>query len=243
MGDFISKLPAVIEKIGAFFNGIVAHGVALIPQPIVDFYNTHTVLCILALVCVLALIAFEGYRFFRMLTYAGSAFLFGLVGYWYLAPAIADSVKPMVPEYLDYYAIVAVVCALVAVLLCHFAFNFVILIIGGFAGYFIGSTTLYGYLVSYFNTLEFLKGDNVKHIVGGIVAVIIAILFSILFKFLFMVLTSFGGCIGAAVLLQKILVPGGDDKIKMAFLVIGVIVGFIAIIRQHKEHENTVFRI
>ncbi len=259
MGDFLNNLPAIPESLGklggglsveqifghlgAYLNGLIDKAVGMVPAQIMDFYNTHKVLCLLAVICLLGLIAFEGYRFFRMLTYAGSAFLFGLVGYQYIAPAVASKLDPMIPDVIDCSVLIAVACALIAILLCVFAFNLVIFILGAAEGYLLGSIYVYGFLVSYFSSLDFLKAENVKYIVGGILAVIGALVFVLMFKLLFMLATSFGGSIGAALILKSILVPGGDDNVKIAFAVLGIVVAIFALVRQRKQESDIIFRL
>lgn len=256
MGDILNNLPAmpdniggslsfdqIIGHLGVYFNGLIDKLVGMIPAPLMAIYNEHKVLFLLALVCILALVAFEGYRFFRMLTYAGSAFLFGLVGYWYISPMVADTLQPMLPDVLDVHVLVAVVCALVALLLCCIAFNLMIFILGGGAGFMLGTTVVYSFLVTFFSSLTFLQTDTVKYIVGGVLAVICALIFTLMFKILFMLATSFGGSIAAALILQSILVPGGDGNVKIAFAILGVVLGILALIRQRKQENDIIFRI
>ena len=261
MGDMLNNLPAlpenlgslfnfggsvsfdqIISHLGAYFNGLIAKLVAMVPEQIMAVYNQHKILVLLAIICILGIVAFEGYRLFRMLVYAGSAFLFSLVGYWYIAPMLAEKIQPMVPEMMDYSVAVAVICAIVSILLCTFAFRLVIFIFGGAAGYILGSSYVYGFMLSYFSSLEFLKAESVKHIVGGIIAVITAIVFALMLKSLFRLATSFGGSIGAAVILQSILVPGADGVIKISFIILGVAVALLAIAIQHKQEEDIIFR-
>lgn len=263
MGDILNKIPNIpaipenlvgdisaalapeqlMAKAGAFVQGLIAKLLGMIPESVMNIYNQHTVLCMLAAICVLALVAYEGYRFFKAVTYTGSAFLFGLVGYWYVAPALADKLQGAIPDILDYKATVAVACSAAAVLLCRYAFNFVLLAIGGGAGYILGSGMAYNFIVGYFNTLSFLQSDNVKKIVGGIVAVIAAMVFVLLFKLVFSVATSFGGMVGAALLLQMILVPGAEQQVKTVFIAIGVVFGIISIIHQRKQENDLAFII
>lgn len=242
LGEALS-LEQLGGHLGAYVGSLVSKLIGMIPAQVMGFYNTHKVLCLLAVICVLGLIAMEGYRFFRGIVYAGSAFLFGLVGFWYLSPMVEGMLKPYIPGIVDYHVAVAVACAVVALVLCKVAFNFVLMLLGGGVGYFLGSGIIYGFIVSYFSSLLFLQGDNVKKIVGGIIAVIVAILFTLMFKFLFMFLTSFGCTVGAAYLLQTILVPGGDENVKVAFIVLGVAAGIFCIIRAKKEEESIIFSL
>lgn len=245
LGDLAAgfSVENLMGKAGAYVNGLVAKLVAMIPESVKMLYNTHKVLFLLAAICVLVLVAYEGYRFFKAVTYAGSAFLFGLAGYWYISPMFEANLKPMVPEFIDYHAAVGVVCAVIAVVLCHFAFNLVLLIIGGGAGYLLGTGMVYTFITNYFNTLAFLQNDNVKKVIGGIIAVIVAMVAVLLFKLLFMLLTSFGGMVGAAILLQTILIPAADQTVKYAFIGIGAVLAIAAMVRQHNQENNLVFKI
>jgi hypothetical protein len=123
LGNLVSgfSVEEIIGKAGAYFNGLIAKLVAMIPPSVMALYNTHKVVFLLAAICLLVLVAYEGHRFFKMVTYAGSAFLFGLIGFWYLSPALEATLRPMIPPILDYHVTVAVACAVIAVLLCKFA--------------------------------------------------------------------------------------------------------------------------
>ena len=144
----------------------------------------------------------------------------------------------MVPSIIDFSALVAVICAVIAIFLTRFAYDFMIAILGGAAGYFLGSMLIYNILVGYFDTLNFLKSPYVSYIVGGIFAAIFGILFITLFKHVFMILTSFGCMIDAALLLQVLLVPNADWNVKICFILVGVAVAIFAIVRQYKEEEK-----
>lgn len=228
----------LIGQIGSYFNGLLDTLVNMIPAEIMAIYNTHTALFLIAAICIVTLIAFEGYKLFKMVIYAGSAFLFGLIGYWYISPELEASIKPMIPDMIDYHVLVAIVCALVAVFLCRCAYNFMIMLLGGVSGFLLGSTVIYNAFVGYFNTLDFLKMDAVKYIIGGVFAVLFSILFILLFKHLFMLITSIGGMISAAVLLKMVLVPDGDETVKLCFIVLGFAVGILAVVNQYKEEEK-----
>ena len=241
IGSF--DINAIIGKIGVFFKGLLDKAIGLVPEQIMGLYNQHKVLVLLALVCLLTLIAFEGYRFFKMLTFAGSAFAFGLVGYWYVAPYLQQSLDPMIPDILDYHVTVAVIMALIAVVLCAFAFNFMIFVLGAADGFIFGTTIAYGMLMSQFGSLAFLNNDTTKYILGGILALFGGMIFSLIYKVIAMGLTSFGGAIGALLILQSILIPAADDNVKICCVIIAVVLAIFALIYQHKAQEKHIFHI
>ena len=225
-----------IEKITGLINGLVDK----IPDNIMAIYNDNKALCMFAAVCLLILISFEGAKIVRMAIFAGSAFLCGYLGFNYLVPYIPSDIKSMIPEMVDIKALCAIAGALVAVFICCFAYNFMIMILGGVGGYFLGSTYLYGVILSYFGSLGFLHDANAKHIVGGIVAVVIGFTLVLIFKPLLSVLTSFGFMTVAAVILQKFLVPTADESLKLSFIVLGLAVGVVAFIRQRKQESASI---
>ena len=210
----------------------------LLPPHLVGLIELYKPLILLAAICVVSLIAFEGYKLFKMLVYIGGAFAFGYLGITYLAPALAENIVPMLPENINYPGLVAVVCALLAVFLTRCAYTFMIMVIGGVGGYFLGSTVIYNLLVGCFNTLDFLQGDMVKHIVGGVIAALLALIFILLFKHIYMLATSFGGMIACALLLQNIVMPSADENTQICFIILGVAVGIFALVHQYKEEEK-----
>lgn len=209
-----------------------------IPADLIAVFETHKTLCLLAYVCLLALLAFEGYKLFKMGVYAAGAFVFGLIGYSYIAPPLYNSLGAQVHEMFDFHALVAILCAVVAIFLTRFAYDFMIMALGGATGYFLGSIVVYNVLIGYFTTLDFLKADIVKHIVGGIFAAILGIFFILLFKHIFMVGTSFICMMEAALSLQLIILPQADITIKICFLVAGIVLGIFAVVHQYKQEEK-----
>ena len=74
MGDILNKIPnipalpdnlvgdisgaispeQIMAKAGAFVQGLIAKVIGMIPESVMNIYNQHTVLCMLAAICVLA---------------------------------------------------------------------------------------------------------------------------------------------------------------------------------------------
>lgn len=211
---------------------------ALLPPEALAFYQANRMVCLLGCICVLMVLAVQGYKLFKMLMYAGSAYAFAYLGMMYLAPKLPASVTSLIPEGVQADAVVAILCALIAVFLTRCAYNFMIMLLGGVAGYFLGAKVVYGMLIQHFHTLEFLQHEVVKHVVGGALAVVLAILFILLFKHLFMVIASFGGSVAAALVLQSLVMPAGDMTIKIAFAVLGFALGIFCIVHQYKQEEK-----
>ena len=50
----------LMAKAVAFGQGLLAKLLGMIPESVMNIYNQHTVLCMLAAICLLALIGYEG---------------------------------------------------------------------------------------------------------------------------------------------------------------------------------------
>jgi hypothetical protein len=213
----------------------------MIPAPIMELYEKHNVIFMLAVACLLIMLAFEGYKIFKSLLYVIGAVGFGVAGYWYIAPKVPESISNMIPDTMESSVVVAIVCALVAVFICKFAYTAMLAILGGVSGYLLGSMYVFTVLTTAFSSLDSLINNNTfKTIVGGVFAAIFIPLFILIFKHLFIVGTSAVCSIGATVVLQKILVPGASEEIKTTFLLVGVVLAIITIIRQYKEESKSV---
>ena len=228
------SLNTVLGPVTAKINELVN----MLPAPILELYNTHTVVCLIAVSCLLVLLAFEGYKIFKMILYAGSAAGFGILGFWYIAPMVPENIKTMIPAIVEVNVLVAVALALLAIFLCKVAQPLMIMALGGVVGYFAGSTLVYDLLLKHFITLEFLQMEAVKHIVGGAIASVMVLIFLLFFKHLYMIGTSFLGTIAAALIVQSILLPAADDSMKICFIILAITLGIFAVARQYQEEEK-----
>jgi len=224
------KLDVIIGKIAGLVN--------LLPAPIKEIYQENRTVCLMAVACLLALLAFEGYKIFKMLLFTGSAFGFAFVGYKYLAPLLPATVKDVIPDVVDADVLLAVLCALLALFICKCANTFMIMILGGVVGYFAGSMLVYPLLLKQFDTLTFLQLGMVKHIVGGAIAAVCVLLFILFFKHAYIVGTSFGCAIGAALVAQRVLMPAADVSVQICFILVGIALGIFAVSYQYKEEEK-----
>ena len=210
----------------------------MIPEGVFDFYYEHRVPCLIVAICLMALIAFEGYKLFKMAMYIISAGAFAIGGYYFIAPIVAQYTAGVIPEFVKVEALVAIICALIAVFLTRCAYTFMIMILGGVCGYAFGYIYLWRVIRDFFNTLQFLRDPIARYIIGGVCAAVCVLLFILLFKHVFIVGSSFGAMAFAGILLQKLVVPTADDMLKMSFILFGIAVGIFAVVRQYKEEEK-----
>ena len=241
MGDITNMLSGVLPETAPkldIMGTLTAQVMNLIPAELMAFYNANKVICLFAAMCILMLLAVQGYKLFKMLLYSGSAFLFAYLGFKFLAPQVTEAVVGLVPETIQVDVLVAIFCALFAVFLTRCAYSFMLMILGTVAGYFLGSSVIYNTMIKHFHTLTFLQNDIVKHVIGGIIGVIFAVLFILMFKHLFMVLTSFGCSVGSALILQTLLMPAADSTIKVAFAILGFVIGIYCVVRQYRDEEK-----
>ena len=209
-----------------------------LPENILTIYAANRAIFLLGLAFVLLLFAVQGYKIFKSLLYVAGAVGFAYVGYNFLLPYIPEDVLSFIPGMLDTGALVAVVCALVAVFLTRCAFPLMVMILGAGSGYLLGSMLIYNKLITYFHTLTFLQSPTVKYVIGGAIAAVFGIVFILMFKHLFMAVSSFGGSIIAALALQKIVCPAGDQNVLIAFAVLGCAFGIFCIVHQYKQEEK-----
>lgn len=211
-----------------------------IPANVKDFYYAHRVACLIVAVCLLVLVAFEGYKIFKMAMYAVGASGFAIAGYYFLAPLVEPTITSAIqlPEFIDVAALIAVILALVAVFINRFAHGLMLMILGGAFGYLVGSVYVWRVLRDYFTTLEFVKNDTTKYIVGGVFAAIFVILFILLFKHVFIVGSSVGCLAAAGWLLQKLIVPGAEKEMVFCFILVGAALGILATVYQYKQEEK-----
>ena len=224
----------VIDKLTGYLG--------LIPDSVKDFYYGHRDACLIVAICMLVLVAFEGYKLFKMAMYVISASGFAILGHMYLAPMIAPTISNNLnlPEFVNVSALIAVVLALVAVFLTRFAFNFMVMVLGGVFGYLVGSVYVWRVLRDYFTTLQFLKNDMTKYIIGGIFAAIFVLLFILLFKHVFIVGSAVGCLACAGWLLQKLIAPGASKEVKFCFILVCAVLGILAAVYQYKEEEKSI---
>ena len=210
----------------------------LIPQSVINFYNENRVLCLMIAICALALIAFEGYKLFKMALYVVSGSAFAFLAYYYLGGIATQYLGGVIPAMIDVKILVAVVGGLIALFLTRFSYNFMLMILGGVCGYFFGYIYVWRVIRDFFNTLQFLKDDMARYIIGGVFAAIAALLFILIFKHVFMVGTSFGCLIGAGIILRRLMIPTADDTIKISVIILAIALGIFAVVHQYKEEEK-----
>lgn len=232
-----SFMPAGFENMD-FVGMITGKLMSMIPENLLQLYFANQVLCNLALICILMLVAAEGYKLFKLFLYAGGAFLFAYLGYYSIVPILPESVIKLIPGIINPIVAVCVICGIAALLITKFARSLMIMIIGGAVGYYIGTTVAYKMLVDYFHTLNFLKNDTAKMIIGGVIAVICGLFFIILFKHLFILLTAVGGSVAAAYLLYPMLITQANGSIETGFIVAGVVLGIVCVVYQYKEDSK-----
>lgn len=225
----------LVDKVIAKLTGYLD----LIPDALKQFYYENRAACLIAAICLLVLFAFEGYKIFKMGLYAISAGVLGYLGYSLLGPMLAPALQQAgLPEFIDGAALIAVVLAIIAVILTRFANQFIIMLLGGAFGYLVGSVYVWRVLRDYFTTLEFIRNDMTKYIVGGVFAAIFVLLFVLLFKHAFIIGSSFGSLAFAGWLLQKLIVPGASKEMIFCFILVGAAIGIVATIYQYKQDED-----
>ncbi|MBQ8302859.1 MAG: hypothetical protein IJX97_04875 [Clostridia bacterium] len=221
----------VVNRLTQYWN--------MIPEWVFDFYYEHRLACLVVAICALCVIAFEGYKLFKMFMYILGPATFAICGYMWLAPIASQYAVGVIPDFIRVDALVAVVCALLAVFLTRCAHTLMIMILGGVTGYFFGYIYAWRVIRDFFNTLQFLKDPVARYIISGVCAAVFVLLFILMFKHVFMVGSAFGCLAFAGLLLQKLVVPCADDMMKWCFIICGAVIGGFAVVHQYKEEEKS----
>ena len=212
----------------------------LIPAQVFELYAKFRVPALIAAICVLVLLAFEGHKLFKMALHVAIPAGAAIGGYLFLAPAVAGYASALpIPDYIEFSALVAIVCALIGLFLSKCAYNFVIMLLGGACGYCFGHFYAWHVIKNFFSSLSFLEAPIARYIIGGVCASVCVLLFVLLFKHVFIIGSSFGCLALAGLLLQKVAVPTADDMMKGCFVLVGLAVAVFAVVHQYKEEEKS----
>ena len=231
MLDFVANVrrlgfPKTLPDIWNFIKGVLLE---VIPN--------LSIIYIIMFAAAAAVFAFAGYKLFKMGLYG-----VGAVAFAYFARSVAPIIEPytqgIIPEYIDFTALVMCVFALAAVIFTRVSRKFMVLLLGGFTGYLIGTKWIYPIVIGYFNTLDFLMNDIAKTILGAICAAIIGILCMLLIHHLWIFASSLGGMAVCGLLVGIAVMPGAGLNTWMYFVLGGLAAGIVSIVYQYQQEER-----
>lgn len=231
MLDFVASVrqlgfPDTIEEIWQFIKDVLFK---VIPS--------MSTMYILFFAIAAGVIAFAGYKLFKMGLYG-----VGAVGFVYLAKILAPIVAPyvagIIPESVDFTALLMCVFGVIAVILTRISRKFMVLCVGGFVGYLIGSSWIYPVIVGYFNTLDFLQTEIAMIILSSVCAAIIAIICMLLIHHAWIICSALGGMATCGLLAGIAIVPNGGKEIWLYFIGAGLIAGLIAVVYQYQQEKR-----
>jgi hypothetical protein len=211
----------------------------VLPEQIAIYYRDYNLLVNLALVVVLGLLAFFGYRIFKAVLIIGGGVIGGTLAGLHLTPIIAPYVAAYIPGWLSLNAAVGIVVGLVAALLCWKAVKLVVFAGGAAAGYLFVGPLAVGWLATLVPSVAEIASSSIGTIIVSVVtALVCALILYIFFKLIFIVATSIG-CPAAIgfVLLYAVIPQPADDQIVLA-LAIGAALGLIALYYQFKTNAK-----
>ena len=205
-----------------------------------DFINNMSFPVATVVIAGLVLFAVQGYKIFKSLVHVIAAVGFGFAGHLYLAPRVSGLVESRLPASIsiDIDVVIALVCAIIGLLLAHFAYDFIVFCIGATTGYFVGYSYLAGVLERYFSNLTFLTSKVAHIVVGCVLALIVAIFFMIVFKQLYIIATSIGFMCLASLILAKTVMVGNSNSVLFGFIAIGAVIGVFMMVHQFDEEDK-----
>ena len=207
---------------------------------ILDFINNMSFPVASIAIGLLVLLAVQGYKIFKSVIYVVAAVGLGFAGHLYLAPRVSGAIVSRLPEGFSFDVDVAIafLCAMIGVVLAHFAYKFIVFMLGGAIGFCIGYFYLGAMLANYFSSLPFLANKIAYAVVGCVCGLAVAVFFLICFKHLYIIGTSLGCMALACYILFKILMPGQDMSIGFDFIILGVVIGIFMMIHQFQEEKK-----
>ena len=211
-----------------------------IPDSVKNFYYENRILCYMVAIAGLFLLAFEGYKLFKLGLYVLTGAGFGYATYALVGPYAEQVLSDKLPEIIDIKVVCGFVVGLIFVLITKFLYKFIVMIIGLGCGYLFGYVYVWRVLVANFPTLQFVQTPTARYIIGFIFGAFAALIFLFVFKHAVIIGTGVGCPVFAAYLASKILVPGGDASVKICFMVLGAAVAVFATVRQYREEERAV---
>ena len=212
----------------------------LIPDSVKNFYYENRILCYMVAIAGLLLLAFEGYKLFKLGLYVLTGAGFGYLTYLFVGPYAEQVLSDKLPEIIDIKVICGFVVGLIFVLLTKFLYKGIVMILGFGCGCLFGYVYVWRVAVANFGSLQFLQTDAARYIIAFVFGALASVIFLPLFKHVVIVGSGVGCPVFAAYLASKILVPGGDASVKICFIVLGVAIAIFSTVRQYKEEERAV---
>ena len=218
-------------------NEILAIIKEYVPAEIMSYIEAYLFVAVLAAAVVCGIVALYSYKLFRIELVIEGILLFGILGGVVLGPWLENALT-FIPDSISISAILGILLAIIGGFIMHFFFKFALFITGAAIGWFGMYSFGLGFLAEKFPDFAFFQDNAGKIIIPILTAIILGVIFIFLFKFLYIILTSFGGMCGAAVLLGLAIVPDGGMVVLIASLVVGAIAGICATVYQYKNNSK-----
>lgn len=215
----------------------VDEAIAFVKALVFDVIGSLDAIYILTIAICAAVVAFNGYKLFKMGLYVVAPVAFAYIARRY-SGLILPHVDGFVPEYIDTLAVLMIIAGVVAVVLSRFARKFVVMLIGAAGGYIIGTRIVAGLVAAQFPTLTFLLHDISVKVFGVICAIIVGILFKLLFLHGFIIGTGIGGMAACGLLMGMAVMPTASKEILIGCIAVGALAGVFAVIHQYNEEEK-----
>ena len=187
---------------------------------------------VLSVALALVLVAIYSYRIFRLELSVSGAVGCGALGYIFLAPFLLDKLPTV--EWIDLAAVIGVVCAILGWVLIYALHKVSLFLCGAAIGFYAGIFVA-SFLALNFTDVALLQNEVFFYVVCGICALACGIIFVFLFKLLYILITSFGGMIGACYLISLSVFNEMNPPILYGTLAVGAVLGIIASVVQFKK--------
>ena len=218
----------------------LAHLGIVLPESILTFYTTYSMLTKFIVIIGLIFVAFFGFKAFRTLLILGGSMIGAALAGTHLTSFLAPYIEAHIPEWLHIDTLIAVVAAILAALICWKLYKLVIFAGGAAVGYIFVGPIAAEWLTTAVPSFEAALASQIGIIIVSVLcALICALVLYIFFKPLFIIGTSVGGLALAGFSTVYAVVSTAPDKnILIGGVAAGAIIGIFAMIHQFKANSK-----
>lgn len=188
-------------------------------------------------VLILFALAFFSYKLFKTSVELAGAISLGALGYYFSIFVIFGSNGENISNGIDIAAIIGVSCAILGGIIAHSVYKLAIFSSGAAIGYMLGGVVL-AEISSMFENLEAITNPAIVATISTVLAMVLGCLFLVAFKPLYIITTSIVGAVGSVYLLVSSVFVNDTNGRNIAALVVGILIGIIAIIYQYKNDDD-----
>lgn len=184
-------------------------------------------------------LAFYSYSLFKKSVELAGAISLGALGYYLSDFIIFGAATESAEGNIDVCALIGIGCAILGAIVAHSVYKLAIFASGSAIGYALGSVVL----TEIGNSIESdaLSNPAIVATFSTVSALVLGALFLVAFKPLYIFTTSLGGMVIASYVLISTVFVNDTDARSISAIIVGLVVGAIAVIYQYKNDDDKAF--